>query len=336
MRRLIGLLCLGLVLAACQTGQPNPSEKTSATAAPSPVAAATSVTSATAVTSSATSPTPAATLPPLKFTVKGDGKNVATVNGTALTLAEFERQANQVRDEFVRQGLDPNSDEGKQQLNQVYSQILETMIAQEIVRQGAKAQNVTVTEDDVKTELDRITQQQGGAEALKKALEAQGMTQDELVGLVRDRLTAVKLAAVLTKDLPTTAEQVHARHILVKTEDEAKKVIDRLKAGEDFGKLAGELSTDPGGKSNGGDLGWFGRGMMVPSFEEAAFALPVKQVSQPVQSQFGYHVIEVLEKDAKRSLPQDQIDQQREDKLIGWLEEQRKAANIEQFLTIEQ
>ncbi|MCW5853227.1 MAG: peptidyl-prolyl cis-trans isomerase [Anaerolineae bacterium] len=162
------------------------------------------------------------------------------------------------------------------------------------------------------------------------------MTQDELVGLVRDRLTAVKLAAVLTKDLPTTAEQVHARHILVKTEDEAKKVIDRLKAGEEFGKLAGELSTDPGGKSNGGDLGWFGRGMMVPPFEEAAFALPVKQVSQPVQSQFGYHVIEVLEKDAARALPQEQVDQQREDKLVGWLEEQRKAANIEQFLTIEQ
>ncbi len=336
MRRLFVLLCLGLVLAGCQTGQAPVAEKANDTKAAAPTVVSTPAASSTSVASSASTPTPQATLPPLKFTVKGDGKNVATVNGTALTLADFERQANQARDEFVRQGLDPSSAEGKQQLNQVYSQIMETMIAQEIVRQGAKAQGITVTEDDVKTELDRITQQQGGAEALKKALDAQGMTQDELVGLVRDRLTAVKLAAALTKDLPTTGEQVHARHILVKTEDEAKKVIDRLKGGEDFGKLAGELSTDPGGKSNGGDLGWFSRGMMVPTFEQAAFALPVKQVSQPVQSEFGYHIIEVLEKDAARALPQDQVDQQREDKLVSWLEQQRNAAKIEQFLTIEQ
>ena len=336
MRRLVVILCLGLVLAGCQTGQAPVAEKANNAPTAAPTVAATSAPAAKSVTSSATSAPPQATLAPLKFTVTGDGKNVATVNGTPLTLAEFEHQATQARDEFVRQGLDPNSAEGKQQLNQVYSQIMETMIAQEIVRQGAKAQGVSVTEDDVKKEMDRITQQQGGAEALKKALDAQGMTQDELVSLIRDRLTAVKLAEVLTKDLPTTGEQVHARHILVKTEDEAKKVIDRIKAGEDFGKLAGELSTDPGGKSNGGDLGWFSRGMMVPTFEEAAFALPVKQLSAPVQSQFGYHVIEVLEKDAARALPQDQIDQQREDKLVGWLEQQRSASKIEQFLTIEQ
>jgi peptidyl-prolyl cis-trans isomerase C len=88
--------------------------------------------------------------------------------------------------------------------------------------------------------------------------------------------------------------EVHALHILVPTEDEAKKVETRLKAGEDFGKLADELSKDPGSK--GGDLGWFTQERMVPEFAEAAFKLEPGKVSDPVKSQFGWHVIKVLEK----------------------------------------
>ena len=86
-----------------------------------------------------------------------------------------------------------------------------------------------------------------------------------------------------------------ARHILVASEDEAKAVKARLDAGEDFAAVAQEVSTDTGSGSQGGELGWFGPGMMVPEFETAVAGLEVGQVSDPVQSQFGWHLIELEE-----------------------------------------
>ena len=91
-------------------------------------------------------------------------------------------------------------------------------------------------------------------------------------------------------------EEVRARHILVGTEEEAFAIEERLAAGESFEALADELTIDPSGKGRGGDLGFFGRGRMVPAFETAAFALEPGAVSAPVQSQFGYHVIKLEER----------------------------------------
>jgi peptidyl-prolyl cis-trans isomerase C len=86
-------------------------------------------------------------------------------------------------------------------------------------------------------------------------------------------------------------QEVRARHILVETEAEAKAALERVRKGEDFAKVAAELSKDPGSGKEGGDLGWFEKGRMVPEFAEAAFKLEKGQVSEPVKSQFGYHVI---------------------------------------------
>jgi peptidyl-prolyl cis-trans isomerase C len=94
-------------------------------------------------------------------------------------------------------------------------------------------------------------------------------------------------------------QEVRARHILVASEDDAKKAAARVKGGEDFAKVAGELSTDPGSKTDGGDLGFFTKDRMVEPFAEAAFKMEPGQVSDPVQSQFGWHVIKVEEKRAK-------------------------------------
>ncbi|UCF10060.1 MAG: peptidylprolyl isomerase [Candidatus Bipolaricaulota bacterium] len=90
-------------------------------------------------------------------------------------------------------------------------------------------------------------------------------------------------------------EQVRASHILVNTEEEVESVVSRLEAGESFAALAEELSTDTGSASQGGDLGWFGRGRMVPEFEEAAFALEIGERSGPVQTQYGFHIILVTD-----------------------------------------
>jgi peptidyl-prolyl cis-trans isomerase C len=109
---------------------------------------------------------------------------------------------------------------------------------------------------------------------------------------------ARKLYDETVKDLKPELE-VRARHILVETEDEAKKVYDRIKAGEDFAKLAGTLSKDPGSGSEGGDLGFFTKDRMVPEFAEAAFKLEPGQVSEPVKTQFGWHIIKTEEKRTK-------------------------------------
>lgn len=97
-------------------------------------------------------------------------------------------------------------------------------------------------------------------------------------------------------------EEIHARHILVEKEDEAKAIIDKLAKGEKFEDIAKTASKDPGSGANGGDLGFFSKGQMVKPFEEAAFALKPGEVSKPVQSQFGWHIIRLEEK-RNRPLP---------------------------------
>lgn len=94
-------------------------------------------------------------------------------------------------------------------------------------------------------------------------------------------------------------EEAHARHILVETEDQAKAVEERLKKGEDFAKVAADVSKDPGSGKEGGDLGWFTKDRMVPEFAEAAFKLKKGEVSDPVKSQFGWHVIKLEDKRTK-------------------------------------
>ncbi len=109
---------------------------------------------------------------------------------------------------------------------------------------------------------------------------------------------ARKLYDETVKSVPVEQE-VRARHILVENEDEAKKIATRVKGGEDFAKVAGEVSKDPGSKTDGGDLGFFTKDRMVEPFAEAAFKLEPGQISDPVKSQFGWHVIKVEEKRTK-------------------------------------
>lgn len=124
------------------------------------------------------------------------------------------------------------------------------------------------------------------------------------------------------KQLPPE-DEVQARHILVASEDEAKKLVVRVEAGEDFAQLAKENSGDAGSKAQGGMLGFFGKGQMVPQFEEAAFSLKKGEVSKPVQSQFGWHVIKVEDRRQKPPPTFDDV----KDRLIGSMV-QSKAQNI--------
>ena len=144
--------------------------------------------------------------------------------------------------------------------------------------------------------------------------------------VVRPRLLREKLTAAIAGTTGTVEPQVHARHILLETEDAAKAAKARIDAGEPFEKVAAELSTDTSNKDRGGDLDWFGRGRMTKPFEDAAFALPVGQVSDPVQSQFGWHLIQVTERDENRSLSKEEVANKQQTQFRDWLEKTKDAA----------
>lgn len=130
---------------------------------------------------------------------------------------------------------------------------------------------------------------------------------------IAEKITEEEVRARYDQQIAATppVNEVKARHILVKTKEEAEAIIKRLDAGESFEDIAKEVSTDPGSGTNGGDLGWFGPGQMVPEFEQAAFALEVGAYSkEPVQSQFGFHIIKVEDKRQQQPPAFEQVKEQ--------------------------
>ncbi len=124
---------------------------------------------------------------------------------------------------------------------------------------------------------------------------------------VKAHLLQQKVSDYVNKDVSRDQDMVWARHILVGSEDEAKKVLEELKNGEDFGVLAQKYSSDTASATNGGDLGWFFKGQMVEDFEKSAFSLKIGEISEPVKTEVGYHIIQVLGHEV-RQLTDDQYD----------------------------
>jgi len=145
---------------------------------------------------------------------------------------------------------------------------------------------------------------------------------------IKSQLYREKLYQELTADVACVAPQVWARHILVDDEDTAMQVISRLSDGENFCDLASELSTDTSNKDKCGDLGWFGEGRMVTEFEEAAYDLEVGEISDPVETQFGFHVIQSLGNE-NRQLTSSECDQEKNAIFLDWLIETRETSEIE-------
>lgn len=126
------------------------------------------------------------------------------------------------------------------------------------------------------------------------AFDQYGVTREALFDLIEAQLYREKLSDELAEGIDNMEDQVWARHILVEDEETAESVLERLEAGESFEDLAAELSIDTSNAQEGGDLGWFREGMMVGPFNDAAFGAEVGEVVGPVETQFGYHIIEVL------------------------------------------
>ena len=164
--------------------------------------------------------------------------------------------------------------------------------------------------------------------ALKNYLQAAGITEADLRGVIRASLLQAKLEEAMRAEAPREQEQVQARHILVSTEAEALALLGRLEKGETWEALAAEVSLDESNKDRGGELGWFGRNAMTPAFEEAAFAGEVGTVVGPVQTPFGWHLIDIQDREL-RTLEEFEYEFAASAAFSAWLDEQRSAAELE-------
>lgn len=258
----------------------------------------------------------------------------------------------------------------RQQIQQVQfalmllpDQVLESLIEEKLVRQEAARRGIQVTPEEIEAEIASTFGQQaapepeptaepqaGGAEPapsptavptvdpqarFTEFLTLYGISGAEYRSIVEAQLLYEKLGEAMGQEVPAVGEQVHARHILVDTEEKAKEIQERLRNGESFEDLAKAESIDSGSKESGGDLGWFPRGVMVEGFEQTAFELPLNQVSEPVNSTFGWHLIEVLEKEADRPVEEGMLSNLRAGVISRWLEEAGQSQDVTRDLTEE-
>ncbi len=259
----------------------------------------------------------------------------------------------------------------QQQIQQLQSesislplQALDEMIDEELIRQEAARRGITAASEEVQLEAEQVfgyerntptpvptpTTLEGTAtptpaptvEAMTReefeknyseyvlVLRQQaGMSEEAFRALLEMNVLRRELQEALAEEVPTSGEQIHARHILVETEEEARAVLDRLEAGEDFAALANELSLDTA--TEDGDLGWFARGQMVTAFEEAAFALEAEEISDPIETTFGWHIIQLLERDPDRPFEEDVLEQRKAAALSEWLADQSLSDAVERY-----
>lgn len=211
--------------------------------------------------------------------------------------------------------------------------VLESLIQGILIEQSAAIQGITVSDQEVESEIQADVQAAGGQDKWLAQIAADHMTEAEYRAGVKSALITMKMRDLVTSNVGTTAEQVHARHILVADEATAQQVLQQLKAGADFATLAAKYSLDVTTKQTGGDLGWFARGQLLQkSVEDAAFSLPINQYSAPVKSDLGYHIIETLEKVSNRPIDAATRARLAEQTFEAWYESVRKAAKVVKYI----
>jgi parvulin-like peptidyl-prolyl isomerase len=216
-----------------------------------------------------------------------------------------------------------------EQASVVVSLLANTIAAEELLRERAPTDlGLFVTPEDVELEIgDRLGLTESDPEAFAAALEQELKTYDlsekEYRQMVEADILTTRAQEVFSLSVPDTLEQVRLRQILVGTEDEARSVLERLDAGEDFGDLAGELSLDEATKEEGGEKGWVARDELDLSYAAKVFDLEVGIVSEPIPGPGGYFIFEVEEKETDREVTDEQRTSISNSYFTYWLDEQR-------------
>ncbi len=243
----------------------------------------------------------------------------------------------------------------KEMVEQYGAATVDQIISDKIVAAEAKKQKVSVSASELNKEIDNLKESYGGEEAFNQALESNNTT---LAVLKKDLQNYLTIKKLLTPEISITddemkayfeenkdsfaeAEQVKASHILVADEKTALEVKQKLSDGGDFAELAKEYSTDEASKEQGGELGYFSKGTMVTEFDDVAFTLAVNQISDPVKTDYGYHIIKVEgKKDAKEAnydenkaeIKETLLSQKIDSEYSTWIEKKKKSYNIENSL----
>lgn len=270
----------------------------------------------------------------------GENTNTETESVALASVNDEEITKDQVYDVMYEQPVGGEEVFGKQ--------VLESLIDEKIVNQKAEELEIEITDEEidaaVQTEIDNLIEQYGSEDTLNQMLAQNGMSLDALKNDMRESMPMrLKAKKILGDELNPSEEDIsknfeenfansiRASHILVETREEAEDLLAQLKDGADFAELAKEHSTD-GSAASGGDLQYFTEDKMVPEFSEVAFSLEEGEISDVVESEFGFHIIKVTDKptleEQTEMITSTLIDQNLQGRYKSWLEELRAEADI--------
>jgi len=293
--------------------------------------------------------------------VDSQAKKIVTFDGGAVTQGEL--------DEFAEQsGLDSSMSKDDPQYQAAVQQLMPQLVSFEIAKAYAQEHNITVSDKAVDQEIEKIKEQIGdqarssgqdlsNQEAYEQALKQNNITEDQLREDIRENLPVQKVQERVTGNAEpsdeeiqnyydknkeaqfTTPEQRCVRHILFNKDQKqkAEEVKQQLEDGGDFAKLAKEYSQDPGSAAKGGDLGCLGKGETVAEFDEATFGAEQGEIVGPVESEFGYHVLQVTDIKPKQTRSLQEVESQIRSQLAtenqteafsNWVKEQKKKRDV--------
>jgi len=341
---LVYVAVLAVAATACKKGSSG-----TAQAATTPAAATAAKTAGSSQTGAPTPGQPAVAPPPKPVPAQLPDI-LARVNGEDVKKADFDRMIKTMEGR-AGQAVPPD------RRDEIYRGALDQLVVYTLLKQEAKTRNIKIEDTEIDAKMQEVKGQFQTQAAFEQALKERNMTVDSLKSDARTDLSVNKVMEAVVSNVPgptdaeakdfyaknpdkfQQGEQVRASHILVRVEPNADakakarargeidSVLKDLKSGGDFAKLAQQHSQD-GSAAQGGDLGYFPHGQMVPEFDKVAFSLPVGQISGVVATQFGYHVLKVTDKKPARTVPFEEAQPQ----IKQFLEQQKKQQAADAFI----
>lgn len=263
------------------------------------------------------SPTPASTptVTPRPLAARVNGEPI-TMEDYRLDVARFEAAQRQL-------GIDLAT------YSDYEGALLQAMIDELLLSQGARQQGTTLSEADLQQTFDRLTDELGGRAALEDWLSEHQFTEASFMHALEIEQLAAQMVEMIVERVPESTEQVHARHILLPNQAGAERILAELQEGVDFAELANRESIDASTRPAGGDLGWFPKGvLLIPEVEVAAYELQPDEISGIVESNLGFHIVQTIERGVHPLSP-DALRRAQEQAVQDWLVEQRESADIQ-------